>query len=134
MTQLEIRRTALSPLNASKERRDRLGDNRHSTTQRIAESLKRPFQPGNKRAGPSAEGREDSSPKRLRTGPIGDDVFVIEDDEKTLDVKKVLKIFRIDQKKLALVSITCNVSVGLTHKGVGEIRNIRCCGALWRIR
>jgi hypothetical protein len=74
----------------------------------------------------------DSSPKRLRTGPIGNDVIVIEDsdsevvsgplksvsqkerggmtedeaekvgrDERTLDPRNVLKLFRVDQKKLA---------------------------------
>jgi len=101
MTQLEIRRTALSSLIASKERKDHLGDNKHRTTLRLAESLKKPFQSGDKRAGPSTEGREDSSPKRLRTGSVGDDVFATGDNEKTLDVKKVLKIFRVDRKKLA---------------------------------
>jgi hypothetical protein len=77
----------------------------------------------------------DSSPKRQRTGSIGDDVIVVEDsdpevvpgpsksvsqrdnsghgvmteieaekvggDERTLDPRKVLKLFRVDQKKLA---------------------------------
>jgi Peptidase family C78 len=104
MTQLDIRRTALSSLNLSKQRTGHGSDNRHSTsTGRLAESMKSPFQARSKRAGPSAEGQEvDSSPKRLRTGPIGGDVVTnTEDNDKILDIRKVLKIFRVDQKKLA---------------------------------
>jgi len=101
MTQLDIRRTALSSLNLSKQRTGHVNDGRHSTG-RLAESLKKPFQTcSSKRAGPSAEGQGDSSPKRLRTGPIGDDDVATEDNEKTLDIRKVLKIFRVDQKRLA---------------------------------
>lgn len=124
-----IRGVALSSF-LSKEQRGQPGNSKLSTTRRLKESLKKPFQPHSKRAGPSAEGRVDGSPKRPRTGPIGDDVIVIEDsgvvsspsksvsqhdscghgvmteieaagDEKTLDPKNVLKLFRIDQKKLA---------------------------------
>jgi len=105
MTQLDIRRTALSSLNLSKQRTGHVSDSKHNTTStgHLAESLKKPFQTRSKRAGPSAEGQEgDSSPKRLRTGPIGDDdVVTMEDNEKTLDIRKVLKIFRVDQKRLA---------------------------------
>jgi hypothetical protein len=102
MTQLDIRHTALSSLNLSKLRTDHVSDSKHSSTGRLfAESLKKPFQARSKRAGPSAEGQGDSSPKRLRTGPIGDDVVATEDNEKTLDIRKVLKIFRVDQKRLA---------------------------------
>ena len=101
MTQLDIRRTALSSLNLFKQRTGHVSDGRHNNTGRLADSLKKPFQSCSKRAGPSAEGQGDSSPKRLRTDPIRDDVVATEDDEKTLDIKKVLKIFRVDQKKLA---------------------------------
>jgi hypothetical protein len=101
MTQLEIRRTALSSLNLSKQGAGPISDSKHNTTQRVAESLKKPFQPHSKRAGPSAEGREVSSPKRLRTGPIRDFVVATEDNERILDHRKVLKIFRVDRKKLA---------------------------------
>ena len=100
MTQHGIRRTALSSLGLSKQRTGHVSDSRHSTG-RLAESLKKPFQTFSKRAGPSAEGQEDSSPKRLRTGPIGDDDVATEDNEKTLDIRKALKIFRVDQKRLA---------------------------------
>jgi hypothetical protein len=101
MTQLDIRRTALSSLNLSKQRTDRVSDGKHGSTVHLTESLKKSFQTRSKRAGPSAEGQGDSSPKRLRTGPIGDDVVATEDNEKTLDIGKVLKIFRVDQKRLA---------------------------------
>lgn len=102
MTQLDIRRTALSSLNLSKQRTGYVSDSKHSSTGRLAESLKKPFQTHSKRAGPSAGGHEgDSSPKRLRTDPVGDDVVAMEDHETTLDIRKVLKIFRVDQKKLA---------------------------------
>jgi Peptidase family C78 len=101
MTQLDIRRTALSSLCLSKQRTGHVSDSNHSSTGRLAESLKNPFQTRTKRAGPSAEGQGDSSPKRLRTDPIGDDVLATEDNEKTLDIRKVLKIFRVDQKRLA---------------------------------
>jgi len=97
--------------------------------------VKSPPQSHNKRAGPSADGGQGGSPKRLRAGSIGDDVIVIEAsstaagpsgslpehdsrgsgvmaerkaeevgngrDERVLDPKKVLKLFRVDQKKLA---------------------------------
>jgi hypothetical protein len=125
----QIRDIALSSF-LSKERRGHLSNSKLSTTRRLTESLKKPFQPHSKRADPSAEGRVDSFPKRLRTGPVGDDVIVIEDsgvvssppksvsqhdscghgvmteieavgDEKKLDLKNVLKLFRVDQKKLA---------------------------------
>jgi hypothetical protein len=101
MTQLDIRRTALSSLNLSKPQTGHVSDSKHNSTGRLAESLKKPFQVGNKRAGPSAEGQGDSSPKRIRTGAIGDDVVATQDNEKPLDVRKVLKIFRVDQKRLA---------------------------------
>ena len=101
MTQLDIRRTALPSLNLSKQRMDHVSDSKHNSTGRLAESLKKPFETRSKRAGPSAEGQRDSSPKRLRTGSIGDDVITTEDNEKTLDIRKVLKIFRVDQKRLA---------------------------------
>jgi hypothetical protein len=101
MTQLDIRRTALSSLDLSKQRTGQVSDSKHSSTGRLAESLKKPFQAHSKRAGPSAEGQGDSSPKRLRTGPVGDFVVATEDNEKTLDIRKVLKIFRVDQKRLA---------------------------------
>jgi hypothetical protein len=101
MTQLDIRHTALSSLNLSKQRTGLASDSKYSSsTGRLAESLKNPFQTHSKRAGPSAEGQKDSSPKRQRTGCIGDD-GVAEDNEKTLDIRKALKIFRVDQKKLA---------------------------------
>jgi hypothetical protein len=100
MTQLDIRRTALSSLNLSEQRTGHVSDSKHGSTRRLAKSLK-PFQTRSKRAGPSAEGQGDGSPKRLRTGPIGDDVLATEDNEKTLDIRKVLKIFRVDQKRLA---------------------------------
>lgn len=73
--------------------------------------------------------RMDSPPKRLRAGSIGDDVIVVEDpramaevvpepyrngrevmgeretkvgrDEKALDPKRVLRLFRVDHKRLA---------------------------------
>src|SRR5258708_35082285 len=79
MTQLEIRRTALSSLNLFKQRAGHVSDSKHDPTRRLAESLKKPFLPHSKRAGPSAEGREVSSPKRLRTGPVGDVVVATED-------------------------------------------------------
>ena len=101
MTQLNIRHTALSSLNLSKPRTGHVNDGKHSSMGRLAESLKKPLQARNKRAGPSAEGQGDSSPKRLRTGPIGDVVVATEDNEKPLDIRKVLKIFRVDQKRLA---------------------------------
>lgn len=102
MTQHDIRRTALSSLNLSKQRTDRVSDGKHGSTVHLTESLKKPFQTRSKRAGPSAEGQGDSSPKRLRTGgPIEDDVVATEDNEKTLDIRKVLKIFRVNQKRLA---------------------------------
>jgi hypothetical protein len=79
-----------------------VSDSKHSSTGRLlAESLKKPFQARSKRAGPSAEGQGDSPPKRLRAGPIEDAVVAPEDNEKTLDIKKVLRIFRVDQKRLA---------------------------------
>ena len=99
MTQLDIRRTALSSLNLSKPQTGYVSDSKHNSTGRLAESPKKPFQVGNKRAGPSAEGQGDSSPKRIRTGAI--DVVGTEDNEKPLDIRKVLKIFRVDQKRLA---------------------------------
>jgi len=102
MTQLDIRRTALSSLNLFKQRTCLVGDSKHSGTERLAETLTRPFQThSSKRAGPSAEGQRDSSLKRLRTSPIGDHVLATEDNEKTLDIRKALKIFRVDQKRLA---------------------------------
>lgn len=100
MTQHNIRRTALSSLNLPKQQTGLASDGKHRTG-RLAESLKKPFQTCSKRTSPSAERQGDSSPKRLRTGPIGDDVVATEDNEKTLDIRKALKIFRIDQKRLA---------------------------------
>jgi hypothetical protein len=100
MTQLDIRSTALSSLNLSKHRTGLASDSKHNSTGCLAESLKKPFQTHSKRAGPSAEGQGASSPKRQRTGLIGDDVAATDDNE-TLDIRKVLKIFRVDQKKLA---------------------------------
>jgi hypothetical protein len=129
----QIRGIVLSSLDLSKQRRSHLGDNKPSTTRRITESLKKPFQPRSERAGPSAEERGESPPKRRRTGPIEDDVIVVEDsgvasrpsksvsqrdncglgvmteieaekvgrDERALDPRKVLKLFRVDQKTLA---------------------------------
>lgn len=126
----QIRDIALSSFNLPKERRGHLSNSKLSTTRRLTKSLKKPFQPHSKRAGPSAEGRRDSSPKRSRTGLAEDDVIVIDDseevsspsksvsqhdssghgvktkieaapgDEKTLDPKKVLQLFRLNQKKL----------------------------------
>ena len=101
MTQLDIRHTALSSLNLSKQRTDRVSDGNHGSTAHLTDYLKKPFQTRSKRAGPSAEGQGDSSPKRLRTDPIGDDVVAMEDNEKTLDIRKVLQIFRVNQKRLA---------------------------------
>lgn len=102
MTQHDIRRTALSSLNLSKQRTGQVSDNKHNGTGLFSESLKKPFQTRTtKRAGPSVEGQRDSSPKRLRTCPIQDDLLATEDGEKTLDTRKVLKIFRVDQKRLA---------------------------------
>jgi hypothetical protein len=98
MTQLDIRPTALSSFN---QQTGHVSDCKHSSTERLVESLKKPFQTRSKRAGPPAEGQGDSSPKRLRTGPSGDNAVTTEDNEKTLDIRKVLKIFRVDQKKLA---------------------------------
>ena len=95
MTQLDIRRTALSFFD---QRTGHVSDSKHGSTGRLAESLKMPFKTLSKRAGPSAEGRGDTSPKRLRTG---DDAVATGDSEKTLDIRKVLKIFRVDQKRLA---------------------------------
>jgi hypothetical protein len=127
----QIRGIALSSFNLSKERRGHLSDSKLNSTRRLTESLKKSFQSHSKRAGPSAEGRGNSSPKRLRAGPVEDDVIVIEDsgevsspsksvaqhdssghgakteieaaagDMKTLDPKKVLQLFRLNQKKLA---------------------------------
>ena len=102
MTQLGIRRTALSSLNLFKQRTGLVSDSKHSSRECLADSLKKPFQTrSSKRAGLSAEEQQDSSPKRLRTGPIGDDVVATQDNENTLDVRKALKIFRVDQKRLA---------------------------------
>lgn len=102
MTQLGIRRTALSSLDLFKQRTGLVSDSKHSSTGCLADSLKKPFQTcSGKRAGPSAEEQQDSSPKRLRTGPIGDVVVATQDNENTLDVRKALKIFRVDQKRLA---------------------------------
>lgn len=75
----KIRDIVLSSLNLSKQRGSHFGDNKLSTTRRLTESLKKPFQPRSERAGPSAEGRGESPPKRRRTGPIEDDVIVIGD-------------------------------------------------------
>lgn len=101
MTQHGIRRTALSSLNWSKQGTALASDSKHNNTGHLVGFLKKPFQAHGKRAGPSAEGQGDSPPKRLRTGPVGDDVVTTEDTEKRLDIKKALKIFRVDQKKLA---------------------------------
>ena len=101
MTQLDIRRTALSSFDLSKQRAGHVSDSEHSSTGRLAESLKKPLQTHSKRLGPSAERQGDSSPKRPRTGPIEDSVVAKEDNEKTLDIRKVLRIFRVDQKRLA---------------------------------
>jgi len=101
MTQLDIRRIALSSLNLSKQRTGHVNDSQLSSTGHPTESLKKPFESRSKRPGPSAEGQGNSSPKRLRTDPIGDVVVATEDNEKTLDIRKVLKIFRVDQKRLA---------------------------------
>ncbi|KAH9998137.1 peptidase family C78-domain-containing protein [Russula compacta] len=125
----QIRGVALSSFNSSKQHGDHPDNNKHSTSRPSAESPKKALESRNKRAGPSAGGRGDGSPKRLRAGSIGD-VIIIEDpravegpsnyvsehhngvmaeeeteklggDERTLDPKKVLKLFRVDQKKLA---------------------------------
>jgi hypothetical protein len=93
-------------------------------------ALNSPLHTRNKRAGPSSDRRQGGSPKRLRAGSIGEDVIVIEDsnaaspskslhqhhndkviaekeakvgkgrEERTLD-PRMLKLFRVDQKKLA---------------------------------
>ncbi|KAH9997516.1 peptidase family C78-domain-containing protein [Russula vinacea] len=116
----KIRDIVLSSLNLSKQRGSHLGDNKLSTARRLTESLKKPFQPRSERAGPSAEGRGESPPKRRRTGPIEDDVISVSQrnnsghgamteieagkvgrDERTLDPRTVLKPFRVDQKILA---------------------------------
>lgn len=127
----QIRGIVLSSFNLSKERSGHHSDSKLNTTRRLTESLKKPFQSHSKRAGPSAEGRGNNSPKRLRAGPVEDDVIVIEDsgevsspsksvsqhdrsghgakaeieaaagNEKTLDPKKVLQLFRVNQKRLA---------------------------------
>jgi len=77
MTQLEIRRTGLSSLNLFKQRAGHVSDSKHDPTRRLAESLKKPFL------------------------PLGDVVAATEDNERILDHRKVLKIFRVDRKKLA---------------------------------
>ena len=129
----KIRDIVLSSFNLSKQRRSHLGDKKLSTTRRLTESMKKPFQPRSERAGPSAEGRGESPPKRRRTSPVEDDVIIIEDsgvvsspskpvsqrnnsghgamtefeaekvarDERALDPKKVLRLFRVGQKNLA---------------------------------
>lgn len=133
----QIRNIALSSFNPSSQRGTRPTDSKHSSPRRhLADPLRSPLQSHNKRAGPSADGERSGSPKRLRTGSIGEDVIIVEasgatacpsrsppehhkrghramaeretdsekvgkgKDERTLDPRKVLKLFRVDQKKL----------------------------------
>ena len=103
MTQLDIRRTALSSLNLSEHRTGHVGDSKHNSTGHLlAESLKKPFQARSRCAGLFTEGEGDSPPKQLWTGPVRDVIVAREDNDKTLVIRKVLKIFReIDQRRLA---------------------------------
>lgn len=120
----QIRSVALSSFNLSKSREP--SNSKSSTARHVARSPKKPFQSRSRCAGPSAR-RMDSPPKRLRAGSIGDDVIVVEDpsamaevlpepyrngvmderetevgrDEKALDHKRVLRLFRVDHKRLA---------------------------------
>jgi hypothetical protein len=55
-------------------------------------------------------------------------------DEKRLDLKNVLKLFRVDQKKLAWVPNIRNIPDEFTYKKAGKRTNIRYCGVLWKTR
>jgi len=122
----QIRSVALSSFNLSKHRDP--SNSKPSTARHVAGSPKKSLQSRSKCAGPSAR-RMESPPKRLRAGSIGDDVIIVEDpramaevvpepyrngrgvmgerepevgqDEKALDPKRVLRLFRVDHKRLA---------------------------------
>jgi len=122
----QIRSVALSSFNLSKHRDP--SNSKPSTARHVAGSPKKSLQSRSKCAGPSAR-RMESPPKRLRAGSIGDDVIIVEDpramaevvpepyrngrgvmgerepevgqDEKALDPKRALRLFRVDHKRLA---------------------------------
>ncbi|KAH9004936.1 DUF1671-domain-containing protein [Lactarius hatsudake] len=111
----------------------RPNESKYGTAQHVVQSLKEPFRSHKKRPTPGGRRHGDSSAKRPRSSPLGDDnVIVIEDSEpeegastkvgpqchdsrtkvakwrakigenrKVLDTKKTLKLFRVDEKKLA---------------------------------
>jgi hypothetical protein len=134
MTQL--RGMALAAYNLSRQRDVQTDESKHSTGQRIVQSLKEPFRSDKKRHAGTPGGHRpgDNSAKRPRVRPHGDDdVIVVEDSEpeegaskveprrhaspqrtqvnkvrvrtseigKVSDPKKILKLFRVDEKKLA---------------------------------
>ncbi|KAH9001470.1 DUF1671-domain-containing protein [Lactarius akahatsu] len=129
----QLRDMALSSYNLSRKRDVWPNKSKYSTAQHVVQSLKEPFRSHKKRATRGGRRHSDSSAKRPRSSPLGDDnVIVIEDSEpeegastkvgpqshdsgtkvdkwlvktgenrKVLDTKKTLKLFRVDEKKLA---------------------------------